>query len=270
MISTAYRSAMTVPTIMSGFRKSGVFPLDPAVIHVEVPTISTSSSEKTVCRKDRKDNRAVKILFKEKIEEFQNLKSSITEKPKRKRFVPPFGAAITEDQFLKEKEQNNMLPKPAKPPQKRKQTKSFTPPFTDTQSSQLESNTSADCTLNQTKKKKSSEKTKTPDAAETNANEQKKSKVASKGKGPMKSSKGKALMKKKQKPAEIIEGTSQAEDSGENCIVCGRWEPVNLNLHLAIKFVEWVQCSSCRKWVHQTFCTKFQPLNDDHTFNCQM
>ena len=89
IIGTAFTTSMTVSTIMSGFRKTGIFPYDSSSPLVSPPQITKEKPVVKVTRKERKDNRVVKILFQEKSEEFNKLKENVEPKKKRATFVPP-------------------------------------------------------------------------------------------------------------------------------------------------------------------------------------
>ncbi|XP_033728930.1 uncharacterized protein LOC117318038 [Pecten maximus] len=106
LISTAYKSALTVSTIMSGFRKTGIFPFNPSAPSVEPPVITKQTESKNINRTERQDNRNVKILFQEKSSEYSTRLSEKGEtKKKRKAFVPPYGCAITEDESYQNKKE---------------------------------------------------------------------------------------------------------------------------------------------------------------------
>ena len=62
IIGTAFRNSLTFSTIMSCYRKTGIFPFDPSAPHVFPPVIEKQNKERNATRKTRKENRSVKIL----------------------------------------------------------------------------------------------------------------------------------------------------------------------------------------------------------------
>ena len=134
IIGTAFRNSLTVSTIMSGYRKTGIFPFDPSAPTVSPPLIEKQNRERNATRKERKENRSVKILFQEKENDFNKLKESVEPKKKKSTFVPPYGATITEDSYY---EQKKSMEKEKKEKQKKAEVKTksckrkivFTPPF---------------------------------------------------------------------------------------------------------------------------------------------
>ncbi|CAG2228438.1 unnamed protein product [Mytilus edulis] len=117
-INTAYNSSMTVSNIMSGFRKTGIFPYNPEVVLQKpkpadpVPSAAALSIMPT--RKERKDMRSIKVLFENKVSKVEEALKPNPNKKRRSTFVPPFGAAITEETFrqlLEEKNQQKVKPK---------------------------------------------------------------------------------------------------------------------------------------------------------------
>ena len=105
LISNSYKASMRVSTIMSGFRKTGIFPLDPSAPVNKVPNVDTTERivNTKITRKERKDNRNVRNLLEEKSNSFHQAKEeNINKKRKRKSFIPPYGADITHDDIYKE------------------------------------------------------------------------------------------------------------------------------------------------------------------------
>ena len=59
----------------------------------------------------------------------------------------------------------------------------------------------------------------------------------------------------------------------EVCVMCGKFQPDDLNLDQSIKFVNWGYCVICNKWDHlmdgwmtcgfTSFLTVFQSYQDD-------
>lgn len=121
IINTAYKNSMSVQNIMSGFRKTGIVPFNAEIVlprpsTAELPT-TVAATNKT--RKERQDSRTITVLLQEKVKTFEDFKKGRDEplKKKRKTFVPPFGAAITEQTFrdmIKEKELEKQKTKPQK------------------------------------------------------------------------------------------------------------------------------------------------------------
>ena len=286
IIGTAFSSSMTVSTIMSGFRKTGIFPYDPTSPHVSPPQITKEKPVVKATRKERKDNRVVKILFQEKSDEFNKLKENVEPKKKRSTFVPPYGAAITEDAFYekkkmmekekKEKEEKKERNKKEKEekrernekekeekreekkkkgPCKRKQR--FTTPYTQ------RPGPSDEIIIDDDVEKCNGKK------ARTDCSKEKCAKTTQgKGIGPLKNSKrGKGPAKKGQKNIMKVEPVIEENDS-VNCAVCGKWQPDELNLQLQIQLVTWGQCDKCGCWVHLKFCSAIRELNDDDEFRC--
>ena len=95
---------MTVSTIMTGFRKSGIFPYSPAAPIATPPEVTKSEEVVKATRKERQDNTAVTVLFQGKAEEFTKKKSETEQKKEREKFVPPYGATVTEDMYFVEKQ----------------------------------------------------------------------------------------------------------------------------------------------------------------------
>jgi hypothetical protein len=80
-------------------------------------TFSLDATNQT--RKERQDSRTITVLLQEKVKTFEHDKKGTDEplKKKRKTFVPPFGAAITEQTFrdmIKERELEKQKTKPPK------------------------------------------------------------------------------------------------------------------------------------------------------------
>ena len=85
-----------------GYRNTGIFPFDPS-LPVSPPVIEKQNKERNATRKERKENRSVKILFQEKENDFNKLKESVEPKKKKSTFVPPYRATITEDSYYEQK-----------------------------------------------------------------------------------------------------------------------------------------------------------------------
>ncbi|KAJ8298090.1 hypothetical protein KUTeg_024621 [Tegillarca granosa] len=129
-IVTAYKSFMTVTNIMSGFRKTGIFPFCSSEPSVSQPQFAKRQEEKCTSRKESIENRNVKILLKQKSEEFNRLKEQNTnKKKKRKTFVPLYGAAVTEDIFYQEKRNRKLNRKKKNEAKKKKNLRSFLLPL---------------------------------------------------------------------------------------------------------------------------------------------
>ena len=141
IIGSAFKNFMTVSTIMLGYRKIGIFPFHPSVPYVTPPVVNKVMKELKVTRKEQKDNGTVKILFQEKSSDFNKLKDSVEPRIKKCTFVPPYGAAITEDtmkkgkQWKQRKKQNKIQEKKEKTGTEKERLKSckralvFTPLF---------------------------------------------------------------------------------------------------------------------------------------------
>ena len=56
---------------------------------------------------------------------------------------------------------------------------------------------------------------------------------------------------------------SEIEDDNTACVVCGTFQPDNLNLNQSINFVNWAQCDLCRGWVLLKFCTTVEACGDE-------
>ena len=88
---------------MSKFRKTGIFPFDPEAVKIKPPTLELPATKTTKLqsRKERKDSRSIKVLFQDKVTAFNESAVAKDQPPKTKRktFVPPFGAAITEAKY---------------------------------------------------------------------------------------------------------------------------------------------------------------------------
>ena len=275
---------------MSGFRKTGIFPYDPTSPYVSPPQITKEKPVVKATRKERKDNRVVKILFQEKSDEFNKLKENVEPKKKRSTFVPPYGAAITEDAFYEkkmmekekkekeekkernkkekeekkernkkekeEKKERNKKKKEEKKEKKKgpcKRKQRFTPPYT-----QLPG-PSDEIIIDDNVEKCDSKKPRTEKRAKT---------TKGKGKGPLiNSNRGKGSAKKGNKNNVKVEPVIE-EDDTVNCAVCGKWQPEALNFQLQIQLVTWGQCDECGCWVHLKFCSVIRELNDDDEFRC--
>jgi len=242
IINTAYKNSMSVQNIMSGFRKTGIFPFDaeialPRPSTAELPT-TVAATNKT--RKERQDSRTITVLLQEKVKTFEDVKKGRDEPLKKKRKT--FGAAITEQTFrdmIKEKELEKQKTKPPKthtidinteqPEPSKKKTK-FQTPFCQSDSSG------------------------TDNATNTSS----------------KSSKGKALAKKVKKSVTRTEDSDDDEiEDRELCCICSKFQPDGLRLDMAISFVEWAQCDSCNGWVHLKYCSSVTKVSDNDTFHCR-
>ena len=96
LIGAAYNSALTVPNLMSAFRKTGIVPFNPDIFQRPEETPIT---DKPKSRKERANVRSIKLLLTD-ID--QNVESSLNKSLERKRnyVIPTCGAAITENEFL--------------------------------------------------------------------------------------------------------------------------------------------------------------------------
>ena len=132
MIGNAFSSAMTVSTIMAGFRKSGIFPYSPTAPTVSPPAITKSDERVKASRKERNDNRAVTVLFQGQAEQFEKKKAETEQRKERKKFVPPYGATVTEDSYYTEKQKQQKMKEEKekkKADESRKCKPSFTTPY---------------------------------------------------------------------------------------------------------------------------------------------
>lgn len=171
----------------------------------------------------------------------------------KKTFVPPFGAAITEQKFrelIKERESAKVpfkCSQPATSSSSSMKPKPFIPPYSKSTDEQQSQSTSSNVT-NQS--------------------------AARKRKGPKKgTSKGKAPSIKRQN--EQVNRREDFEDSvetcdKENCCICGKFQPDGLRLDRALRIVTWAQCELCMGWVHLKFCTVEEQVADSDTFHCPM
>jgi hypothetical protein len=259
---------MTVSTIMSGYRKTGIFPFDPYAPCVTPPVINKKKHEIKETRKERKDNRTVTILFKEKSNDFIQQKENVELKKKRSTFVPPYGAAITEDNYYEKKkameEEKQQKEKKKENTEKEKQKlgkrkKVFNPPFSQSDNSIDES---APNSINKRAKFMNSDEGKNDTV----------NKKEKKGKGPkLNSERGKGPAKRAKQKTVIEINTECSEDiDTECCSVCGKFQPEALNLDKSIKFVNWGCCTVCSQWVHLKFCTEIETLTGTDDFRCPM
>ena len=87
LISTAYQSSLTATSIMSGFRKTGIFPFDPEAVKIKPPTLELQATKTTKLqsRKERKDSRSIKVLFQDKVTPFNE--SAVAKDPPQRRNV---------------------------------------------------------------------------------------------------------------------------------------------------------------------------------------
>ena len=103
IIGSAFTSSMTVTTIMSGFRTTGIFPYDHSSPLVTSPQITKKTLDAKATRKELKDNRVVKLLFQEKYDEFNKLNENVEPEKRWATFVFPYLAPIIEDAFYERK-----------------------------------------------------------------------------------------------------------------------------------------------------------------------
>ena len=66
-----FKRHLTVSPIMSGLKKTAIFPFDPLHPVSQPPEITKENQEIKGARKERNENRSVKILFQEKSDEFK-------------------------------------------------------------------------------------------------------------------------------------------------------------------------------------------------------
>ena len=269
---------MTVSTIMPGFRKPGIFPFDPTSPRVAPPQITEEKPTVKASRKERKDNRVVKILFQEKSEEFMKLKEVVEPKKKRSTFVPPYGAAITEDSFFEKKKLTENEKKEREEKREKKKTeneektekeqiktqkkllcksKQLIPPY----SQSRRPSPSDEIFIDDNKEMPNSKK------ARVDCGKKQEIKSTRKGKGPVPNSKRRKGPAKKGKKIVKVDPVL-GENDNVNCAVCGKWQPDALNLQLQIQLVTWGHCDRCGGWVHLKFCTAVRELNDDYEFRC--
>jgi hypothetical protein len=248
IINTAYKNSMSVQNIMSGFRKTGIFPFD---AEIALPRPSTAELPTTVAatnqtRKERQDSRTITVLLQEKVKTFEHVKKGTDEplKKKRKTCVPPFEAAITEQTFrdmIKERELEKQKTKPhtidlnTEQPEPSKKKQKFQTPFCQPDSSGTDNATNT-------------------------------SSKSTKGKGK---TKGKALAKKVKKSVTRTEDSDDEIEDRELCCICNKFQSDGLRLDMAISFVEWAQCDSCNGWVHLKYCSPVTKVSDNDTFHCR-
>ena len=272
IIGTAFQNSLTVSTIMSGYRKTGIFPFDPSAPVVTPPVIEKEKQELKATRKERKDNRSVKILFQEKSCDFNSLKENVEPKKKKATFIPPYGATITEETFYEKKksmeeEKKSKQENTELKPKSCKREMVFTPPFSQSEKglNEIDSKEKEKVKDKTVEKSQNKKLKKVTQVKESNTFETKK-----KGKGPLSNStRGKGPAKRKHVVDVAPSSMSQIEECDtECCIVCGKFQPNALNLNLAIRFVDWGCCSSCGKWVHLKFCCDVEKLSDSDDFKC--
>lgn len=103
LISTAYKSSMTTQNIMSGFRKTGICPFNPEMVKTQASTsqISVTVNLTNQTRKEELDSALISVLFQDKVSTFNQAKkgTEVPPKKKRKKCVPPFEAAVIEQNF---------------------------------------------------------------------------------------------------------------------------------------------------------------------------
>ena len=266
IIGTAFKNSLTVSTIMSGFRKTGIFPFDPSAPCVTPPEINKEKNETKPTRKERKDNRSVKILFQEKSDEFNQQKESVELKKKRSGFVPPYGAAITEESYYEKKK---CLAEEKKEKEEKKEMNKkvckrkiiFTPPYSQQETSYQ--------SLVDGQLKRSEETETKKSKKEINSNKENKVKeIQKKGKGPLANSKRGKGPAKKDRRKKLTVSNEFSEDETEVCVMCGKFQPDDLNLDQSIKFVNWGNCVICNKWVHLKFCCSVETLKEEDEFLC--
>lgn len=198
-------------------------------------------------------------------------------KPKKSTFVPPYGAAITEDcycekkKIMEEEKKEKKKEKTEKENQKLvfgKKKRLFSPPFSQKEhSSELKNHKperdndrdqNVDRSLNKKAKKKDEDK------------DNKVGKTEKKGKGPKSNSgRGKGPAKKsKRKPLIEINSECSEVDDTECCVICRKFQPEALNLDQSIRFVDWGCCVVCSKWVHLKFCSVVEKLSASDEFKC--
>ncbi|XP_062586317.1 uncharacterized protein LOC134247943 [Saccostrea cucullata] len=74
---------------------------------------------------------------------------------------------------------------------------------------------------------------------------------------------------KKTKDPIIEDGSDcEAQTEDEVCCVCQRWEPAGLRSIPGILFVQWGKCDFCSHWTHLKFCTNVRVLRTSSTFRC--
>ena len=185
---------------MSGYRKTGIFPFNPSAPVVTPPVIEKEKQELKATRKERKDNRSVKILFQEKSSDFNSLKENVEPKKKKATFIPPYGATITEETFY-EKKKSMEEEKKAKQentelkPKSCKRKMVFTSPFSQSEKglNEIDSKEKEKVKDKTVEKSHNKKLTKVTQVKESNTIETKK-----KGKGPLSNStRGKGPAKRK-------------------------------------------------------------------------
>lgn len=99
MICSAFKSAMTPGTIMTGFRKAGIFPYNSSAptSHILPPDFGQTTSK--LSRKDRQENRAVHLLLDGHLQNFENPLPTEAKKSRNK-FIPPQDALVSTQTML--------------------------------------------------------------------------------------------------------------------------------------------------------------------------
>ncbi len=230
LIAAAYKSAMTVPNLMSAFRKTGIVPFNPDIVLDPVP-VKPCSEIKPKSRKERVNARNIKLLLTEIDSKVEKQLQEIPTGKVRQYIVPNHGAAVTEIEFvekLKRKTESESKPKAKK---------------------------SKICKEKETnpveKKKMSTEnKSKTPEI------------IDSQEAGPSSSSKKEWLTFYDKNDTE-----SEVEDDEAVCVICGRFSPVDFGKRGQLEILNWAKCVSCSGWVHLKYCSLVSRISNEE-FKC--
>lgn len=257
-----YLKALSPENIISAFRKSGVYPFNagvittsqvaPSTIYIneENPAPSDKPESNKDCPKATSENSVPSItqsLTNDLPPETPNPVNDMTEKMKN---------------FFSDRQITKVVQRPKK---------KFVPPYSVTGDLLKKSN--IDSLTNQAMKKEQPKvqqpKVKKPTSK---GQSQKVNKVSTLKLNPNTEKPSTSGQNKKGNPIELTSDiSSESEISGsedDNCCVCNRFQPAELQNCHQLVITKWAQCDFCPHWTHLKYCSEVTVIRRDSVFRC--
>ena len=298
LIANAYNASLTVPNLMSAFRKTGVVPFNPEIF--KTPEV-TSNEEKPKSRKERANVRTIKLLLSDinkKVEQAVNK----PQERKRKYVIPTCGAAITEDEFL-EKLNEHKQEKEADKTVKTRSIPNMKTTSNEKPSKRKSKNMKIKCRENKRKAEKKlihvSPKDKENQVTIVERGNKRPIKrklfsdfVVDVQRQPQKQKTTNKETEKNTAP-EVIDSQepgpsnrrrewltfypsdtedSLSDDDNALCVICKSAAPPEFERLIReegrVQFLKWGKCDNCDGWVHLKYCSPVQEIERGNHFKC--
>ena len=270
MSSTAYLTSLTAANLISGFRRTGIYPINkeayddtvllPSVAlqelggapkdHTVKPANASIDQETQNTEEDvgvintashNNDECPIDGFLNKRITKAKEASDRKISKPRRTLSKVTSGKTITEDSTLNKikefKEQSESKKKQRKSENDQKKGKS----------KEMNENTP--------KKQKSSKK-------QTNT------KTSKADLSPRPSTSG--LVSGKQGPLEVEDSIELSEEESDNepCCICNQHYPPQLKHVVSLTIINWAQCEACGHWTHLRYCSTVNVVRSKSKFRC--